>query len=243
MAKINKLKEAQDLLPDRSELSMGTSGLLISAQQEVLDEEKQRVNNRQTAKELIAERRKLKRELDNKENYEGFSSYEEYKNAKSAEFEAKRTATAKIIEQQYEDKPQPVRVTVPGMVNVNKGTTMREANKLLTQLGINLNVQLTRTDTMNLLATLLTCNEQQLVALQNDSRVPVVIKTVIKRLLIDANVGNMEAIERIWDRIFGKSGMNIDMPQGTEILPGILPNQPVSREAYIIIRERMFGKE
>lgn len=120
------------------------------------------------------------------------------------------------------------------------GTTRLEVAKLLSSLNVNLNVQLTKTDTHNLLATLLTCNESQLTALQNNRKVPIAIKAVIKRLLIDSNDGNITTIERLWDRVFGSNMLKLDMPQGHN---GIVPNVPVSREAYILIRETLIGKE
>lgn len=120
------------------------------------------------------------------------------------------------------------------------GTTSYEIQRLLTSLNVNLNVQLTKTDTHNLLATLLTCNEAQLLALQSNKKVPLAIKTVIKRLIDDAAVGNIANIEKLWNRIFGPSMMQVDMPQGYQ---GIVPNVPVSREAYILIRETLIGHD
>ena len=115
---------------------------------------------------------------------------------------------------------------------------------LFNSLRINLNNSLSKSDTMNLLASLLTCNESQLTALMDNTRVPIALKIVIKRLLTDATVGDMDAIERLWDRVFGKTPAVPSMPTASESpLSGILPNTPVSREAYLIIRERIIGKD
>lgn len=124
---------------------------------------------------------------------------------------------------------------------IGKPTTPAGVQKLMNALNINLDVQLTRTDTKNLLATLLTCNESQLRALQNNAKVPIAIKIVIKRLLDDANVGSMEALNDLWDRVFGKGGLAVETPTGPGVLPGVIPGQPVSREAYVLIRETIFG--
>ena len=118
-------------------------------------------------------------------------------------------------------------------------------------------MQLT-TDTQNFLATILTCNEKQLKALIDNPRIPIGIKIVIKRLLDDARVGDMQALEKVWDRVFGKSALQVEptnqgpgrkgsntqnpIQQGS-LLEGIIPNQPISREAYILIRETVIGPE
>lgn len=131
------------------------------------------------------------------------------------------------------------------------GTTKRDVVKMLDSLGINLNMYLTRTDTYNLLSCLLTCNEAQLDALYKNPKVPIAIKTVIKRLQEDSRLGNIETIEKLWDRIFGKADKaKIELPQqiinqnGQQIqgIQGIIPNTVVSREAYMIIRDTIIGK-
>ncbi|MDD7521673.1 MAG: hypothetical protein PUK26_06280, partial [Lachnoclostridium sp.] len=131
------------------------------------------------------------------------------------------------------------------------GTTKRDVVKMLDSLGINLNMYLTRTDTYNLLSCLLTCNEAQLEALYKNSKVPLAIKTVIKRLQEDSRLGNIETIEKLWDRIFGKADkVKLDIPQqlmnqnGIQVqgVQGIIPNTVVSREAYMIIRDTIIGK-
>lgn len=120
-----------------------------------------------------------------------------------------------------------------------QGASRPEITKLLTSLNINLSVQLTKQDTANLLACLLTCNHSQLQALMTNKKVPVVIKTVIKRLIEDEKLGNIETIEKLWDRIFGKGPMQLSLPEQQQLQTGIIPNVPVSREAYLIIRENL----
>jgi hypothetical protein len=120
-----------------------------------------------------------------------------------------------------------------------QGASRPEITKLLTSLNINLSVQLTKQDTANLLACLLTCNESQLNALLSNKKIPVVIKTVIKRLIEDMKLGNIETVEKLWDRIFGKGAMQLNLPEQAQLQTGILPNVPISREAYVIIRESL----
>lgn len=120
-----------------------------------------------------------------------------------------------------------------------QGASRPEITKLLTSLNINLSVQLSKQDTANLLACLLTCNESQLNALLSNKKIPVVIKTVIKRLIEDMKLGNIETVEKLWDRIFGKGAMQLNLPEQAQLQTGILPNVPISREAYVIIRESL----
>lgn len=120
-----------------------------------------------------------------------------------------------------------------------QGASKPEITKLLTSLNINLSVQLSKQDTANLLACLLTCNESQLQALMNNKKIPVVIKTVIKRLIEDMKLGNIETVEKLWDRVFGKGQMQLNLPEQQQLQTGIIPNVPVSREAYLIIRENL----
>lgn len=120
-----------------------------------------------------------------------------------------------------------------------QGPSKPEIIKLLTSLNINLSVQLTKQDTANLLACLLTCNHSQLQALMTNKKVPIVIKTVIKRLIEDEKLGNIETIEKLWDRIFGKGPMQLNLPEQQQLQTGIIPNVPVSREAYIVIRDTL----
>lgn len=120
-----------------------------------------------------------------------------------------------------------------------QGASRPEITKLLTSLNINLSIQLSKQDTANLLACLLTCNEAQLTALYNNKKIPIVIKTVIKRLLEDTKLGNVETVEKLWDRIFGKGPMQLNLPESQQLETGIIPNMPISREAYIVIRDTL----
>lgn len=120
-----------------------------------------------------------------------------------------------------------------------QGASRADITRLLKSLNINTSVRLSKNDTSNLIACLLTCNETQLNAVMKNPKVPVVIKTVIKRILADSKDGYMDTIERLWDRIFGKTGMVQDLPDATQMQNGLLPNVPVSREAYILIRDTL----
>lgn len=120
-----------------------------------------------------------------------------------------------------------------------QGTTRPEVVKLLHSLNINLNLQLTKNDTANLLACILTCNESQLKALMDNKRLPLAIKAIIKRIVEDAKLGNIETIEKLWDRIFGKVGLTPEVSSQVQQDNSIIPQMPISREAYIILRDTL----
>ena len=117
-------------------------------------------------------------------------------------------------------------------------TTRPEILRLLASLNVNMNMQLSKTDTANLLTCLLTCNEQQINAIYKNNKVPIAIKIVIKRLLDDLKCGSMDTVEKLWDRVFGKANMVVNLPEQTQV-QGIIPNTPISREAYIVIRDTL----
>lgn len=129
--------------------------------------------------------------------------------------------------------------------HINGQTSRYDINKLLAQLNINRDLQLSKRDTADLLASILTCNETQLQALISNPKIPVSIKTIIKRIQLDANLGNIETIEKLWDRLFGKQGLQDQTsisPQASQTCNAdgtnsIIPNTPISREAYVILRE------
>lgn len=133
-------------------------------------------------------------------------------------------------------------------LNSLKGATRPEVAKLMQTLNINLDVALSKKDTADLLAALLTCNETQLEALEKNKKVPVVVKIVIKRIKEDLKNGSLTTIDYLWDRIFGKDSFNAPAA-GTapdplsltrsSIRQGHIPDVPVSREAYILIRDTL----
>lgn len=257
MKKDKIAKQLSDILPDRSIIPGNTAS---SAQ--LVDQAATRIKASQDAKELARikylEKQKLKRLKAKEEERQSLAEElgvesipdgrTESQARKIAEQE-KRVEAVEAIEAQIAQPLHPVELaesTRPGSYTRNittamqlQGTTRPEITKLLTSLNINLNIQLSKQDTANLLACLLTCNESQLLALQNNKKVPVVIKTVIKRLLEDMKLGNIETVDRLWDRIFGKGAMQLNLPQEQQLQTGIIPNMPISREAYIVIRDTL----
>ena len=196
---------------------------------EVIDKEIESTQQRLTAADLARIKLREKQALE----------------SKKAKSEAERQRIAENIAEieVLQDSPSAQQFLAEGNSDISPytGTTKRDVVKLLTDLNINTSLYLTRADTYNLLSCLLTCNESQLDAIYQNKKVPLAIKIVIKRLREDAKVGNIDTLERLWDRVFGKgqTAAAIQLPEGTN--PGILPNTLVSREAYMIIRDTIIG--
>ena len=124
-------------------------------------------------------------------------------------------------------------------------TTRAEMQQLLLALNLSSSMQMTSKETADVLKTLLTCNETQLLALSTNARLPAALKIIVKRVLQDIKNGNTETVERLWDRLFGKTGMSDTAATGQESssINSIIPGAPISREAYMLIRETIIDKQ
>lgn len=260
MSKTDKIAEQlSDLLPDRPKpLSLDSPDA-----PKMIDGEAARIKAKQDAKELARikyletqrlrtlEAKQTKRqEMAEKLGLEEIPDGQTVLQAERIAEQKKKIETIEAIEAQVTQPLHPLELAENAPKNKAysgnmaralqmQGTTRPEVLKLLASLNINLNIQLSKQDTANLLACLLTCNEAQLAALYNNKKVPIVIKTVIKRLQEDVKLGNIDTIEKLWDRVFGKNTMSLNLPEPAQLETGILPNVPVSREAYIVIREAL----
>lgn len=251
-------KQLADILPDRP----FTPNLELLSQEQIIDKGATRLKEEQAAKELakikFREKQRLRYLEQKQEKHRalaqelgmGFIPDSQTENqARQLRAQQEKIETIEAIEETVQPlhpvelaEASPSRKTYSSTITKAlqmQGTTRPEVLKLLASLNINLSVQLSKSDTANLLACLLTCNEAQLAALYNNKKVPVVIKTVIKRLQEDAKLGNIDTVERLWDRVFGKNAMTLDLPERAQIDTGIIPNTPISREAYIVIRDSL----
>lgn len=237
----------------RSQLPASPEALL---NQQLRQQAKEKVLKEHADKQTAKQLSKLKSQAIAKARMEKVKAEKKGQETSQAVKDAERKAKlVEAIELQAAEDEAPQRAIIdsitkaptlnkPAALNAAKellamqGTTRADVQRLLAALNINMNLQLTKTDTANLLACLLTCNEQQLLALERNSKVPIAIKIVIKRLREDAALGNMAALERIWDRVFGKAAMSLELPEQATAA-GIIPNTPISREAYVVIRETL----
>lgn len=233
--------EAQltDLLPDRgSSINYGMSNVREEKIKETVDEQQRKISANEVAKALYREKQQLENLERKAKDPESMLTPKQQQRLKE------KRENIQTLEAIDTSKPS---FNVPEHALPLLGATRPEVTRLLTQLNINLNLNLTKSDTYNLISCLLTCNEDQLKAVYNSKMVPIAIKTVIKRLLEDSKLGNIETVEKLWDRIFGKAGqVTLDMPTSAttqQTAQGIIPGTVVSREAYVVIRDTIFGKE
>lgn len=228
-------KDILDLLPDRgNSINHGMSPMRDEKIKETVQKEQEKLTARELAKAKFKEKKQLETLERKIKDPESFLPED-----KREKLQEKRMNIEAI--EAVESQPVPV---VPENILHLVGTTKPQVAKLLQSLNINTSVYLSKSDTYNLLSCLLTCNEQQLNAVYNNKKVPVAVKTVIKRLLEDAKLGNIETVEKLWDRIFGKAGqVTLELPQASQTANGIIPNTVVSREAYMIIRDTIIGKD
>ena len=240
------------LVPDRPE---DINDLISGSRESSLQQKTAEIAQKATAKELAAIKRKeqkaLDKEIQRAEELEargipdGHEALREQQRAKIEVIEALEAENDSPGDTFIKERASALMRSrtgkqIRGLVDL-QSTTPAEVQALLTSLGINLNLHLTKNDTANLLSCLLTCNEQQLLGLMDNSRVPIAIKTVIKRLLDDASKGNMATVEKLWDRVFGKAAMVETNALPGDSMPGLIPNKPVSREAYILIRDTVIN--
>lgn len=255
------ISEIENLLPDSSE-TLGTDGL--NQRKAMVQQKAETIHKRISAKELAvakyystlakhtAEKNEAKKQAKTQEilaKREAIKKLnEEDKLSRMTVEDAVEVVNEEFANNTQLQQLQPPHPSQPVItmasqavkdIMATQGTTRPEVVKLLNSLNINLDLQLTKTDTANLLACLLTANETQLKAMYQNRKIPIAIKTVIKRIMDDAKLGNIETVEKLWDRVFGKAGMMLDLPKQTQVATGIIPNSPVSREAYILIRDTL----
>lgn len=234
-------KGLSDILPDRGN---NFSQNISHERDGILEKAANSINVRATAQELARAKFKEKQRLQKLEEKasRGFMTEHQEKHIND---QKETVRQLEVLSAEPELAPALISNMSAGKAQkilATQGTSRTDVVKLLTSLNINLNLQLTRQDTMNLLSCLLTCNEYQLKALKANKKIPIVIKTVITRLLEDSENGSIDTVERLWDRIFGRGGMLLELPKDQQVMTGIIPNVPVSREAYMIIKETIIGK-
>lgn len=239
--------ELLSILPDRPE---SINDLSVPDSSGLIEHEVQKALNKQiSAKERAQRRYAVLREktVERRIAAGGTATRTPYQNQSILRQEAEdaRNEALRLLDDAQKHENVPACTTeqvVSGPIiaapkNYGAGITRPEVVRLLSALNINLDVQLTKQDTTNLLACLLTCNEAQLDALYNNAKIPIVIKALIKRLKEDVKLGNIGTVEKLWDRIFGKTMLTDEAK--TDDAQALLPKGPLSREAYIIIRNQL----
>lgn len=243
--------QLSDLLPEREPV-MNSPGLTSDEIEEAAVHFRAKQSAKELARMKMAERRKIKKAEEKQAKARSLGiELSPVETLAHAQKVAEHKARLKAIEDIEVETVEPLSIQeMPAATKSRfsstaakalalQGTSRPEMTKLLASLNINLSVQLSKRDTANLLACLLTCNETQLNALLSNKKVPIAIKTIVRRLLEDSKYGLIDTIERLWDRVFGKGPMQLDLPEGQSLSAGIIPNTPISREAYIVIRDTL----
>lgn len=133
------------------------------------------------------------------------------------------------------------------------------ASELLASLGLSApdTAQMSRADLAAVLEVLLSADEASLRRLHDRPDTPTSLKTVIRRVLADMQSGSLKALHGLWDRLYGRTPLTASPTSSAssagqpgspaqqpgqllqDALQGVLPSSPVSREAYIVIRDTL----
>lgn len=235
-------EKAEDLLPDRSDIIPPEHSVFNPTHQEIIDTnlsvEEEKWESRKTARELLEEARK-------KQSKE---KYIERKKEQAEQGLAQTKSSAQAVRAaRYEQS----KALTPDTIEMQERAGLSaQVSKLLRSLNINLNMQFSKKETYDIIATLLTCNEAQLEALQSNRRVPIVIKTIIKNILLDYERGSMTTVDKLWTRLFGSDFNDNPKNQGgnttvniLSMVPGVDGSKPISREGYLQIKNHVFGED
>lgn len=236
-------QKAEDLLPDHSGLIPPEHSVFNPSHQEIIDTnlsvEEEKWASRKTARELLDEANKkrivdkyIKKQQEKAQEGGSLITKSPAQAVRAAKYEQSKALTPDTIEMQ------------------ERAGTSAQVSKLLRSLNINLNMQFSKKETYDIIATLLTCNEAQLEALQTNRRVPIVIKTIIKNILIDYERGSMTTVDKLWTRLFGSDFNDNSKNQGgnttvniLSMVPGVDGSKPISREGYLQIKNHVFGDD
>ena len=246
------------LLPERDEH-------FLPAEKQVVATAISEKANQLRAKELGAEARKLlakaryyKAKYGNPEGYE--PEFDEQGNFIEPLYDPRQVASVskdgappktilqkddvRVVQEPLVD-PADTRVMLTGQYAHLNSTTSPYIQNLLKRMNIDETVKLTKADLSDLLSTVMMMNEDQLAEMVKNKKIPVVIRILIRALYNDMRVGNLDTLDKLWDRIFGKPSQHQTVEDSrttvlADVLPGI-PNGPVSREAYILIKDKLLG--
>ena len=235
-------EKAEDLLPDRSDIIPPEHSVFNPTHQEIINTnlsvEEEKWESRKTARELLEEARKKQ-------------SKEKYIERKREHAEQGLAQTKSSAQAVRAAKYEQSKALTPDTIEMQeRAGTSAQVSKLLRSLNINLNMQFSKKETYDIIATLLTCNEAQLEALQTNRRVPIVIKTIIKNILLDYERGSMPTVDKLWTRLFGSDFNDNPKNQGgsttvniLSMVPGVDGSKPISREGYLQIKNHVFGDD
>jgi len=89
---------------------------------------------------------------------------------------------------------------------------------------------ISKEDAYRLMTHLLSCSKSQLEAMARNPDLPIAILTQIKAIITDLADGNTSTVDRLFDRLYGKSMQPMEIT-GAKGIP-LIPDKPMSRKAY-----------
>ena len=181
-----------------------------------------------------------------------------------AETEANLQALELAREQLNLSTSQLIRDEMDGQSLAPRAATLAQENlkpevaRLLASLNMNLDLSLNGRQTELLMSSLLACNEHQIAAILDNDKTPIAVKLMAKRLRDDLKAGSTTALTDLWDKrsLSAKQQTSqtvVNLGGNTQVVNGrvlngqdtnrllhdaALPDQPLSREAYQMIRDR-----
>jgi len=89
---------------------------------------------------------------------------------------------------------------------------------------------ITKDDSYRLMTHLLMASKSQLEAMARNPDLPIAILTQIKAIITDLADGNTSTVDRLFDRLYGRSMQPMEIA-GAKGIP-LIPDKPMSRKAY-----------
>lgn len=113
----------------------------------------------------------------------------------------------------------------------NRGRKPTRLNRFLKSVQLQNDFELvSKEDIFKLLALVIFCNRAQLEKMTKNPEIPIFLAGIIKAIIVDTSTGTIETIEKILDRIYGKSFQSLEIT-GSAGTP-LIPTEPMSRRDY-----------
>lgn len=99
---------------------------------------------------------------------------------------------------------------------------------------------ISKDDAYKLMAHLLSCSKTQLEAMARNPDLPISIVCQIKAIITDLSYGRTDTVDRLFDRLYGKSMVSMEIT-GAQGIP-LIPDKPMSRIAYQKLLSKLQGE-
>lgn len=120
---------------------------------------------------------------------------------------------------------------------INTGRKKSIAKQFMKELGVELDIIISREDSLKIMQAIMSCNLSQLADIENNENCPVSILTFISSIRADIKHGRTQTLEMLWDKVYGKNVQSVMVTTNTD-LP-LNEGQRITREQYLKLKERM----